>query len=519
MAKGPMPVQGELIPFPQGKGLLQAVVENAPIGMRLSRQDGGVSFVNQALADMFRTTRSKLAVLSVRELVVPEMVAEAVAQLDAVREGRSEGYRAERLFVRSDGSRFWGLVSVSAVQPDGPGALRQIISQVVDIDSEKRAKEATAEAENRWNFALESAGQGVWDHDLRTGKSFYSRVWKTMRGLDPDQPYDTSQDAWLQRVHPDDREAAREHERLLNSGEAKTREFEYRERRADGRTIWILSRGRAVDWFPDGRVARVMGTDTDVTRLKDTKRQLAIVLETMADGVVLFDADERLVFRNEQYVRLFPATAHVRVPGARLEDILRASVAAGEPVVAGAGGGEGYIARTRAALRSGGEWEFQLSDGRWLEVHARPVADAGGYLSVISDITRRKRAELDQADLNRRLEALAHLDGLTGLINRRAFDELFASELHRSLRERRPLALLMFDVDHFEAFNDAYGHLAGDDCLRAISRALTAALRRPADRAARIGGEEFAVILPDADAAGGLAVGEAIRMSVRDLGI
>ncbi len=519
MVKATMPVSATLIPFPPGKEFLRVVMENAPIGMTLVRPDGQTIYVNQAFADMFRRSRDEILSLTARDLVAPEMFEEAQAQVNAVLSARLEGYRAERLYIRGDGTRFWGLISVSAICVEGDASPPFFVAQITDIDSAKRSEAAIAEAESRWNFALESAGQGVWDHDLRTGQSFFSRTWKTMRGLDPDAPFDSSQAAWLARVHPDDRESARGHEQMLNSGSVDLHDLEFRERHADGPYVWILSRGRAVEWYPDGRAARVIGTDTDVTRIKDTERQLAAILETMADAVALFDKDERLVYCNEQYPRLFPKTQYLRVPGARLVDILRASVAAGEPAGYTAENGAEYIGNTLASLRRGGEWEFPLSDGRWIHARARNVSDGGGFLSVLSDVTDRKRAELEQADVNRRLRELVHVDALTGLINRRAFDGLIEETFARNRRDGQTLALLFIDVDHFKAFNDTFGHPEGDDCLRALGTTLTAALRRPADHAARIGGEEFAVILPDTDAGGARRIADAIRRAVHDMGI
>jgi len=519
MAKARAPLSNEVEAFPEGKEWLLSIMENAPIGMSLVDHEGRTIFVNQAFADMFRMSRSELARQTVRGIVAPEMVEAAEAATRAVISGRSEGYRAERLYIRRDGTRFWGLVTVSLARQKDHAVPGHIVTQLIDIDAEKRAEAAMAEAESRWNFALESAGQGVWDHDLRRGMSFFSRTWKVMRGMDPDAPFDPSQTAWLARVHPDDREFARQQEQMLTSGDADYHEFEYRERVRDGRYIWILSRGRPVAWNSDGSVARVIGTDTDVTRIKATETQLSAVIATMVDAVALFDLDERLVFCNEQYPGFFPRTAHVRVPGTPLADILRASVAAGEPAGDMAADGEDYVERTRAGLRSGSDTDIELADGRWLYARCRIVADGVGYLSVISDITDRKRVELAQAEVNRRLSTLADMDGLTGVSNRRAFDEVLRSEFARGIRDGRPLALLLIDVDHFKAFNDAYGHPEGDQCLRAVARVLTGALRRRGDRVARIGGEEFAVILPDTDTAGAMAMAERIRSAVRDLRI
>jgi len=125
--------------------------------------------------------------------------------------------------------------------------------------------------------------------------------------------------------------------------------------------------------------------------------------------------------------------------------------------------------------------------------------------------------KLDEA--NRELMRLSSADGLTGIANRRRFDETLLKEWRRCAREARPLALLLIDVDFFKPFNDNYGHQAGDECLKAVARVLSQTLHRPSDLAARYGGEEFAVILPGTDEAGALAVAEALRVAVQQMGI
>src|SRR5262245_36432868 len=112
--------------------------------------------------------------------------------------------------------------------------------------------------------------------------------------------------------------------------------------------------------------------------------------------------------------------------------------------------------------------------------------------------TRAKLLETsrDLASANRELENLSRQDGLTGIANRRHFDAYLLTEIKRAARDREPISLILADVDYFKAYNDCYGHQAGDDCLRQIASALKTVGKRPADLAARYGGEEFAMVLP-----------------------
>jgi two-component system, chemotaxis family, response regulator WspR len=111
------------------------------------------------------------------------------------------------------------------------------------------------------------------------------------------------------------------------------------------------------------------------------------------------------------------------------------------------------------------------------------------------------------------------MDGLTGLSNRRRFDEYAQTEWRRALRERAPLGLILIDIDQFKSYNDANGHLAGDDLIRRIGEAIRASCGRPGDLPARYGGDEFAVVLPRVQRVGLRIVGERVCQTVRDLKI
>jgi len=220
---------------------------------------------------------------------------------------------------------------------------------------------------------------------------------------------------------------------------------------------------------------------------------------------------------------------------------------------------DGWVdAGTRRALHysylAPGSYTFRIQaadgDGRWSDgaaavwLSVRPafyqtlwfrglvllaVAAIGGAVSTLR-VRRLQEAErrltvrigeatAELASANRRLEQLATVDALTQLANRRRFSEVLDHEWQRASREGASIALLMLDVDCFKRYNDTYGHQAGDACLQRVGAVLAARVRRPSDLAARYGGEEFAVVLPGADEAGAMAVGEWIRAEVERQGI
>jgi diguanylate cyclase (GGDEF)-like protein len=134
-------------------------------------------------------------------------------------------------------------------------------------------------------------------------------------------------------------------------------------------------------------------------------------------------------------------------------------------------------------------------------------------------VMARVAMHLQMVRQRRMLEHLAHVDGLTELANRRRFDEVFEAELQRSRRSGRPLSLALLDIDAFKQYNDHYGHPAGDRALRAVARTAASGLRRPADLAARYGGEEMVLLLPDTDATQAQQVVSCICGAIADLQI
>ncbi len=156
---------------------------------------------------------------------------------------------------------------------------------------------------------------------------------------------------------------------------------------------------------------------------------------------------------------------------------------------------------------------------------AKPVSEVvlGAKIRAMQRIVQMRTSlvvlarKLDVA--NQELVRLSARDGLTGIANRRLFDEYIAREWRRARRNSTSMALLMCDVDHFKAYNDSYGHQAGDDCLRRVAEAIQHCMERAADIAARYGGEEFAVILPETQIGGAVFMAEKIRHAIHALHI
>ncbi|WP_409275282.1 PAS domain S-box protein [Neobacillus sp. SCS-31] len=166
-------------------------------------------------------------------------------------------------------------------------------------------------------------------------------------------------------------------------------------------------------------------------------------------------------------------------------------------------------------------YRHRLKDGsyRWIDTVAKVLLNEKGeidsFLAISRDATERKEKEKSLETANDFLKVLSSLDGLTGISNRRYFEEILEKEWERNKANETPLSAIMLDIDCFKLYNDTFGHLAGDDCLKQVASVIRDALKRPRDLAARYGGEEFIILLPETDKAGALLIAETIRESIR----
>ena len=181
-------------------------------------------------------------------------------------------------------------------------------------------------------------------------------------------------------------------------------------------------------------------------------------------------------------------------------------------------------ART-AAIEQHIPWDMELqmttAGGHtiWVRTQGEAVVENGntvGLTGTLKNVTWRKQSQIDLKIANQQLERMALSDGLTGVANRRRFDQTLQAEWLRGARSGIPLALLMIDIDYFKLYNDHYGHAGGDECLRRVAHALAGCSRRAGDLVSRFGGEEFAILLPGADSAAASKVAQTCLDAIRD---
>ncbi|CAM3735831.1 Phytochrome-like protein cph2 [Pseudomonas reidholzensis] len=181
---------------------------------------------------------------------------------------------------------------------------------------------------------------------------------------------------------------------------------------------------------------------------------------------------------------------------------------------------EDPLVKSAAFAAGANDYLVKLPDT--IELVARIRYHSRSYMTLLQrdEAYRALRVSQQQLlDTNLKLQRLMNSDGLTGLSNRRHFDEYLELEWRRAMREQQQLSLLMIDVDYFKAYNDSFGHLAGDEALRQVAGAIRGSCSRPTDLPARYGGEEFALVLPNTSPGGARLIAEKLRQTVHALNI
>lgn len=371
--------------------------------------------------------------------------------------------------------------------------------------------ETSSPSYERMALAIEGSGTGIWDRNAVTGEIYYSRGWKAILGYEDWELSNHIEDAY-QRVHPDDLACVQDTIRRHFQAQSEVYVVEHRIRCRDGSYKWISSRGKVVARDGEGNALRMIGTTTDITELKlltDKLRKGSQLLADLTSEIPGMAFQYRVPPGEEGYFTYVSEGA--RETYGLAPELLLADATVIDTIMHP----EDlplYLASRQAIADGAAHWRLEyrvMPPGlamRWLRGHARPRRmDDGSVLwhGFVSDVSESKAIELE-------LQEFALTDFLTQLPNRRYVMKRLAEEHGRIQRSSDGrAAVLMCDLDHFKAVNDTYGHAVGDLVLKNFASVLEAQLRK-SDTVGRFGGEEFVVILADADE--GVAAGFAERL-------
>ena len=499
-------------------------MEDSAIGVVVVALDGRIVESNPSFAAMLGYSRAEIETMTFFQITHPDDVAIGRETMQRVRAGEADSYHFEKRYLHKNGTPVWARLSGSVIRDSETGAPLHLVSQIEDIGARKQAEARIAEAETRWNFALASAGQGVWDMDMRKGGTTYSATWVKMLGYE-ERELDGDPNRWLTMIHPDDQEIVAATDRAHLEGKTPFFEAEFRMRHKDGHWVWILDRGKALERDENGELVRAIGSLTDITKRKETEQRLAVsvamladekerlrvTLNSIGDAVICTDAATRITFMNPAAEKLTGASSEAAMGVALDEVYAPVDEESGEKIASAS-----VLCGLRQRVEHNNRAVLSRKDGSRCSIRevVSPILNDKGEFSgsviVFQDFT-------DARTLQRELAHAAAHDSLTGLANRANLLSAMSELLDAAAQGDAGHLFLYVDLDNFKTVNDTGGHAAGDLLLKRVAETIKASVR-PGDVVARLGGDEFAVILRNCAPTAGEDVARTISTAIGDLG-
>lgn len=370
----------------------------------------------------------------------------------------------------------------------------------------------------RLERALDGAQLGLWELQVDTRQLRIDARGARMLGYG-DAEVERSVDEWTAALHPADRAAnvAAFAEHL--QGASPAYENEFRVNAAGERLVWLFSRGKVTERADGGAPRRMIGTFMDITPRKASEAALAdaVLLQKKSGEIARIGGWTRDLATGQSQWTDEVYRIHDLEPGNAPDQprTLDFYTPTSRPLIAAA---------VEKCAQDGTPWDLELqivsAKGRllWVRTQGEAIRQDGAIVRLagaFQDITARKQAALELERLNATLSELSYQDALTGLGNRRLFDDTLQAEWARNARQGTALSLLMIDIDYFKRFNDRHGHPEGDECLRQVAGVLREALWRSHERAMRYGGEEFAILLPETTLEGARLVAQRVLDAIQ----
>jgi diguanylate cyclase (GGDEF)-like protein/PAS domain S-box-containing protein len=457
-------------------------------------------------------TGDRLRGTQLRSLVAPRDAPEFFSDLIALQKDDGSVQETRVNLIVADGQKLFAVTPLRGTKnailgfmlqqlPEMPGTQieRPRGSVVPDINP---PTDSLAESEWRWKMALQNGKHGLWDHDFEYDRHYVSKIWRELRGLMPGDAIPTSTEDWLQTIHPGDLAHLEEELDKLEAGVTDIINYKFRQRHAAGHWVWFYSKGRVVRRDAQGGVARMIGTDTDITEIKKVEMEsqrmahrLNTALEASGIGRWEFDIEAKYAFWDDRVLAITGVDDGLNIRSAEdwantihPEDRGKAVALA-----------EQCLAEERDVFL---QYRVQRPDGSVRHVRSRAVYVKdeetgpryyGVKIDVTDDLERTRALEEARAQL----EFESRHDALTGLANRRYLDTHFSEISEDPSAHSTRVAVMHFDIDHFKQINDTLGHDAGDALLKHAAKVLTENL--PQDTlVSRVGGDEFVALLNNA---------------------
>jgi diguanylate cyclase (GGDEF)-like protein/PAS domain S-box-containing protein len=501
--------------------LFQNAFNLSSIGMAIISLDGAFLKVNSSYSKIIEYSASELEQITFQDITHPEDLKMNLSNLDRMLNGKSPYREYEKRYVKKNGSPVWVLLNVSLVKDETNKPL-YYISQIQDISEQKALKEELEKSEERYRALVESSPNGIVVH--QEGKIVYTNP-RFMSLIKAPSTNCLIGQHIIRFVHPDYHEVVKERintlEQNISVGALEEKYICF-----DGSIVDVEVIATPIEYLDkpafqviihDISQRKEMESELNKSQdeLKASEERFRLLAEYSSDMITMHDIKGTYLYVSPacKEILQYDEDELVGQDAYRFmhpDDIEKVSMGHQTAL------NSGYSVFSYRICRKDGEYVWLESAVKFMN----EILSGEQKLIVVSrNISERILVEKRLQEANELLQHLSTIDGLTGVSNRRTFDDRLEMEWNRGLRNSAHLSLLMLDIDYFKSYNDTYGHQGGDGCLKQIASVIQENLGRSTDLLCRYGGEEFCVILPETDETGANIVGEKIRMAIEAIKI